>query len=262
MRFRNLCAPGNLLVSSAYRGKGSRASDESANLKEKTRNLRSRAPATATGAPIVPDLRSEADVVQRARDGDRHALAKLVEHYAPGLFRFHARLLQDEELAADATQEFFLRVQRHFDIFDSTRSFRAWLYGIAWNVARDHLRREVRWRRTEGRRFDPNPNRETSPRTVQEPSDVRSRTPPEELESKERSKWVQDALEVLAPHQRALLLLREFEGLSYSELAELLGCELGTVKSRLNRARQGPTQALVSRRLDPELDGHRQGPHS
>ena len=175
----------------------------------------------------------------------------LVRHYAPRLFRFHNRLCHDEEFAADATQEVFLKVQRHFDVFDPARSFRAWLYGIAWNVARDHLRRETRRRRTEEIRLDHDAGSSEVTghrREPPEPPDSRRLTPPEELEAKERSEWVRVALERLEPSQRALLLLREFEGLSYAELTELLGCELGTVKSRLSRARQGLTQALVSQR--------------
>ena len=237
---------------------------------ERTRNARLAdrgALPKPTGAPTVPNLRSEAEDVQRAQGGDRHAMAKLVESYSLKLFQFHIRLLHDEEVAADATQEVFLKVQRHFEVFDPTRSFRSWIYGIAWNVARDHLRRRVRRRRTEVGSIDQNTSLAKEGRgqhadTIREPADPRSRTPSEELETKERSKWVRDALDLLAPTQRALLLLREFEGLSYAELSELLGCEPGTVKSRLNRARHGLTQALVSRRLDADSSGHRQGPLS
>jgi len=166
----------------------------------------------------------DAECAAACRTGDREAQEELVKRYLPSVYNLLARSLGDRELAADSTQEVFLRLFREIHSFDPARSFRRWLFAIAWNLTRDQLRRRG-VRRRDGALLD-------------EPADRREGPPSEALERKERSDLVHAALGRLPPRQRALLILREFEGLSHEELSELSGLPLGTVKSGIHRARR------------------------
>ncbi len=163
------------------------------------------------------------------------------------------RLLRDRDLAEDATQEVFLRMHRALDRFDTNRSFKTWLYTIAWNFARDHMRRRQR-RGTELSLSAPSGRGAGDDRGASHGADVADSaalTPSDIAEKRERTAFVRQALDSLDPGQRALLVLREYEGLSYDELARVLGCRLGTVKSRVHRARSSLRDALG--RLCPDV---------
>jgi len=194
---------------------------------------------------------SETDCLVLARAGNRAALARLVHQYTPGIHSLFLRLLGDRDLAQDFTQEVFLRVFTSLDRFDVARSFRSWIFAIAWNLARDHLR--VRSRRriwsflaAGGRSGD----REEEEGAPFDPVDSRAVLPFESLAEKERAEAVQEALSRLEPQKRAVLILRDCEDLSYEELADLLGCGVGTVKSRVNRARWALKGVLQRMRPD------------
>lgn len=182
---------------------------------------------------------SDRDLARRAGEGCADALEELVRRHLPQVHRVLLRLLSDREAAADATQEVFLRLQRHIPRFDPTRSLRPWLYTIVWNVARDELRRRGR------RSCVEIPSSSSGPG---EPADPSAQAPSEALEVRERGEWVRSALARIDPRQRALLLLREAEGLSHDVLARMLGCPTGTVKSRLHRARCALRAALEALR--------------
>ena len=196
---------------------------------------------------------SETDCLVLARAGNRAALARLVHRYTPGIHRLFLRVLGDHDLAQDFTQEVFLRVFTSLDRFDPARSFRAWIFAIAWNLARDHLRVRSRRRiwsflsapgRSGGR------DREEDDEASFEPVDGRAVLPFDSLAEKERAEAVQEALSMLEPQKRAVLILRDCEDLSYEELADLLGCGVGTVKSRVNRARWALKGVLQRMRPD------------
>jgi RNA polymerase sigma-70 factor (ECF subfamily) len=157
------------------------------------------------------------------------------------IFNLFSRCLRDRELAADATQEVFLRVFKEGDKFDAGRNFKCWIFAIAWNLARDLLRRKEARRRAELRG---SPCRST--REEDEPVDAREASPLEILERREEQDAVRAAIDRLDPRQRALLVLREFEDLSYEELAELFGCPVGTIKSGIHRARLDLKDALLA----------------
>ena len=180
-----------------------------------------------------PDSGSpDGDVVERARRGDPAAQEALVRAYTAGIFNLHAKLLGDRHAAQDLTQETFIKVFRGIHGFEAGRSFKAWAFAIAWNTARDHLRR-ARHRTFRG-----------LPWSSGDPEaggiDIEDRRSPGVLETlveKERAAVVRDALARLEPERRALLVLREFEDLSYEEIGELFGCGTGTARSRVHRAR-------------------------
>jgi RNA polymerase sigma-70 factor (ECF subfamily) len=165
----------------------------------------------------------------------------MVSRYMSRIFNLFSRSLGDRELAADATQEVFLRVFKESDKFDARRSFKSWIFAIAWNLARDFLRRgQVRRRGVERG----GPCRDGG--EADEPVDSRERPPLEALERREDQDAVRHALDRLDPRQRALLVLREFEDLSYEELSELLECPVGTIKSGIHRARLDLKNALLA----------------
>ena len=190
----------------------------------------------------------DAECAAACQGGDREAQEELVRRYLPSVYNLLARSLGDRELAADSTQEVFLRLFREIRSFDPSRSFRPWLFAIAWNLTRDQLRRRgVRGRQE--RSLSTGLAGEVGPRLA-EPADRRECPPSEALERKERSDLVHAALERLPPRQRAFLILREFEGLSHEELSELTGLPLGTVKSGIHRARRELKDAILD--LQPE----------
>jgi RNA polymerase sigma-70 factor (ECF subfamily) len=226
----------------------------------------------APGAPPAPGVRreptaggaarerprlerlSDAECVVLARQGPSSAAARsaadeLVRRYTPGIYHLALRLLGDRGEAEDATQEIFLRAARALGEFRLSESFKAWIHTIAWNHARDCLRRRKRLAWLRPRPIDARQPEED--REVFEPPDARAEAPDDRLLALERRELVERALSTLDPRERGLLVLREFEGLSQEELVEILGCPLGTVKSSLFRARARLKDAIL--RLCPEL---------
>jgi RNA polymerase sigma-70 factor (ECF subfamily) len=165
---------------------------------------------------------------------ERHgAFTKLFDRYRERLVHFIVRKTGDPDRAQDLTQEAFIRVARHLERFDTTKKFSTWIYTIAGNLAKNELRNRAR-----------NPlvlfqaimkNWESDYRPL-EWEDTRNR--PDDLYRKRflREK-VNEAVDQLPAHHRTVFVLRELHGKSYEEIAEITGCNLGTVKSRLNRAR-------------------------
>ena len=177
---------------------------------------------------------SDEDCFVLAGSGSRSAQEEIVARYTPRMYNLFSRVLGDRDLAADATQESFLRVFRDPGAFRAQRSFRSWIFAIAWNHARDLLRRRaVRRRMLAG-----------EPETHGDVVDRRAHSPAEILEVEERAAIVRSALDRLDPRHRALLVLRDMEGLSYDEIAELSSTSLGTIKSGIHRARLELKQAL------------------
>ncbi len=191
----------------------------------------------------------DTDCVVLARSGNETAIEELVRRHTPGVYNLQYRLLGTREAAEDATQETFMRAYRNLTRFDPRRVFKAWLYAIAWNYARDELRRRKRRSGVPEAR----PGSRRAPPTASaadEPCDYRTAAPAEAVVRKEEEEWVHRALHRLRPQERAVLLLREFEGLSYEDLARLFACRVGTVKSRLNRARLELKRVMTKLRPD------------
>jgi len=183
---------------------------------------------------------ADAQVVQRHLGGDPQAFGALVDRYQSRLLNFVNRTIGDRERAEDLVQEVFIRVFRHLHRFDQTKKFSTWIYTIASNLAKNELRNRSR-----------NPlvlfqtikkNWESDHRPLQF-EDTSAR--PDDLY---RKRFLKDAVEQcvshLPEHHRVVFVLRELEGKSYQEIAEITGCNLGTVKSRLNRARNSFAQLI------------------
>ena len=197
---------------------------------------------------MAPSMDDE-ELIGRCRGGDLEAFNALVAAYQDRVYNLCLRMLGSQQAAEDATQETFMRAYRNLTRFDPSRTFKAWLYAIAWNCARDELRRRKRRAvASEGRpadRLEPRPLA-----AAEDPHDYRTTPPSETIVRREEDEWVHRALHGLRPRERAVLLLREFEGLSYEDLARLFACRVGTVKSRLNRARLELKNVMAKLRPD------------
>ena len=176
----------------------------------------------------------DAAVVTSFLGGEERAFSELVERYQARLLNFIYRTVGDRERAEDLVQEVFIRVYRHLHRFDRSKKFSTWAYTIASNLAKNELRNRSRnplvlfqtirnsWSKDDDRplEFEDNTTR---------PDDLFRKRHLREL--------VENSVAQLPEHHREVFVLRELEGKSYEEIAEITNCNLGTVKSRLNRAR-------------------------
>ncbi len=195
-----------------------------------------------TGPPTPPDMNG---VIEAHLAGDARAFEMIVERYQVRLLNFVYRMIGDRERAEDLVQEAFLRVYRHLDRFDRSRRFSTWIYTIASNLAKNELRNR-------GRSPLVTFERQARPETGEAPPleiEARGTRPDDMFEQRRLKTLVDSTVSRLALHHREVFVLRELEGKSYEEIADIMHCNLGTVKSRLNRARQSFAE-LISPHLD------------
>jgi RNA polymerase sigma-70 factor (ECF subfamily) len=171
----------------------------------------------------------EHNLVTRAQQGDREAFSELVRCHREGVINVVYRMCGDAGLAEDAAQEAFIRAWQHLASYQPRSPFRNWVYRIAANVALDVLRREK-----ETVDVDAVPVAAPSP------------GPEAALIEKERAERIRQAVLALPPASRAVLVLREYEGLSYQEIANTLDIPMGTVMSRLSYARNRIRESLAA----------------
>jgi RNA polymerase sigma-70 factor (ECF subfamily) len=178
------------------------------------------------------DDRSDRQLLESHLQGDPQSFTRLVERYARDLYGFLYRFTGNAAVADDIVQETFLQVHVSVETFDLSRRFKPWLYTIAANKARDHLR--TRGRRQERSLDVPSSNDER--RSLAD--SLEAELPPlgEEHDAEELRERVRDLISQMPEHLRIILLLGYFDRLSYAEIAEVLGIPVGTVKSRLYSA--------------------------
>jgi RNA polymerase sigma-70 factor (ECF subfamily) len=186
---------------------------------------------------------AEAALVHQCVAGDEAACAALVAEHQRMVVLLGVNLLGDREEALDLAQEVFLRVFRTLHRFRGQSSLRTWLYRIVINQARNRRRLWMRRHRSEQIPLD------IHLAAHGDPPSVPSTRPDRLLAQKELAARLQAALDALPFDQRTAIVLREVDGLSYEELAFSLGVAVGTVKSRLTRARQSLRAALRSERV-------------
>jgi len=176
---------------------------------------------------------SDSEVVQASLDGDPRAFDQLVHRYDQRLLNFVYRTIGDRERAQDLVQETFVRVHRHLHRFDQSKKFSTWIYTIAGNLAKNELRNRSRNPLVLFQTLKKNWDADHRPLEWED-----TQYKPDDLFRKRhlRAK-VEQAVAQLPEHHRIVFVLREMEGKTYEEIADITGCNLGTVKSRLNRAR-------------------------
>lgn len=181
----------------------------------------------------VASRENEIELITQAQQGDRRAFGQLVRRHREGVVNVVYRMCGDANLAEDAAQEAFIRAWQRLSSYRPRSPFRNWVYRIATNVALDALRRERDMVDIDALVLA---NSDNGPQAV--------------VEGAERGEWVRQAVLGLPPASRAVLVLREYEGLSYREIADTVGIPIGTVMSRLNYAR-----SLLREALTPYLEG-------
>ncbi|NUZ06969.1 RNA polymerase sigma factor RpoE [Piscinibacter koreensis] len=190
---------------------------------------------------------ADAPLIERVKQGDVRAFEMLVVKYQRRIERLIGRMVRDVDLVPDIAQETFIRAYRAIPQFRGESAFYTWLYRIAVNTAKKALLELKR-----------DPLVTEALRTPREEGDETSRTenelttgetPDAVLASKQIADAVNFAIEALSDDLRQAITLREIEGLSYEEIAELMNCPIGTVRSRIFRAREA-----IAARLRPLLD--------
>jgi len=179
------------------------------------------------------------DLVVRARQGDREAFTQLILQYQVPLYNMALRMVGSREDAADITQEGFLRAWEKIRTLRDA-PFKSWIFQITVNLCYDHFRR--------GRRYGVMPDEEQGGKIVG--LGIALPDPQERAEANERARVVRDSIEALDHDMRTALVLRDINGMTYDEIAGILGVPLGTVKSRIARAR---AQVQESLQRNPDL---------
>lgn len=169
----------------------------------------------------------EQDLIRLCQAGDPNAFEILLAHYEVSIYNLTFRYFGNHHDASDIGQEAMVRIYQRIRDFNGKSTFKTWMYRVVVNLCLDELRR----RKNISSSFD-----EIKEKGY-EPAD-RSFTPEEVVENAERSQMVQEILAMLAEEHRTVLILKDVEELEYHEIAQVLGCNIGTVKSRLSRARE------------------------
>ena len=164
-------------------------------------------------------LAPDEDLMLQVRDGAGEMLGVLFDRYQAPLFNFYSRLTGDRTLSEDLVQEVFLRILKYRLSYQPGTHFRAWIYQIARNARVDHFRK-------------------FPPQTALEPEMLPPVHPADSAQEQQEVDLLKRAMMMLPEEKREILLLCRFQELKYEEIAELLGCELNTVRSRVHRALQ------------------------
>lgn len=171
----------------------------------------------------------ETQIIEQAKKGDAHAIRKLVDEYAPVIFRFSYSICRNQDRAEHATQETFLSILKKLDQFDNRSKFSTWLYAIVSN----HCLMLARSEKT--RRTVPLDDEES---TIPEiPVEHWEHDPGAAVESADLKQHLDAAIDKLAPEYKVVFVLRDIEGLSTEEVAGITNLSIPAVKSRLHRAR-------------------------
>lgn len=180
---------------------------------------------------MAHSIQQEEQLIRRAAQGDAAAFDRLVELYSPRVYSLAYRLVDNPDDAQDIAQEAFVRVYHALPRYKGEAAFSTWLYRIVTNACYDELKRRRR-------RPQPFSERETDDDDSSRADLLPGGESPEETAlRRERQQAVQQAIATLPEHFRMVLVLYDLQGCSYQEIADILHQHVGTVKSRLNRAR-------------------------
>ncbi|MDI1237689.1 MAG: RNA polymerase sigma factor RpoE [Polaromonas sp.] len=202
-------------------------------------------------SPQSPPVASDSDamLVERTVAGDQKAFELLVIKYQRRIQRLIGRMVRDVDLVEDIAQETFIRAYRALAQFRGEAQFYTWLYRIAVNTAKKALMELKRDPTVSENSFKSGQSDESDETSPLENELISSETPEAVLAGKEIAQMVNAAMEALPEELRQAITLREIEGLSYEEISEVMNCPIGTVRSRIFRAREA-----ISARIKPLLE--------
>jgi len=189
----------------------------------------------------VADIPSDLDLVQRVKNGDREAFNLLVLKYQRKVSRLVGRLVRNPDEADDVGQDAFIKAYRALPQFRGDSAFYTWLYRIAVNTAKNHLVSQGKRPISLSELTSNDPDEESFELPV---VTTDNNTPEAELMSRQVAEAVNRAVLALPEELRTALSLREIDGLSYEEIAEAMNCPIGTVRSRIFRAREAVAAEL------------------
>lgn len=205
-----------------------------------------RQPARRAGgaAGLMSDREIDQQLVERVQRGDKQAFGLLVSKYQRKLARLLSRMIRDPAEVEDVTQEAFIKAYRALPAFRGESAFYTWLYRIGINTAKNYLV-------SQGRRAPTTtPTDSEDAESMEEGDALRDIDTPERLMmTRQIGETVNAAMDALPEELRTAIVLREIEGLSYEEIASVMDCPIGTVRSRIFRAREA-----ISERIRPMLD--------
>ena len=191
----------------------------------------------------MSDNVSDRELVERVQRGERRAFDLLVLKYQHRIAKLIARYVQDPSEVLDVAQEAFIKAYRAIPRFRGDSAFYTWMYRIAINTAKNHLAAQARRPRESGVDV-------TDAEQFDGATSLRETSTPEGLAlTEEIQQTVIAAIEALPEDLKVAISLRELEGLSYEDIAQVMECPIGTVRSRIFRAREA-----INARLDPLLD--------
>jgi len=179
-------------------------------------------------------------LVKRAKKGNISAFEELIIEHESKVYNIAYRILNNEEDAKDLSQEVFIKAFNSLHKFREDSSFSTWLYRIARNTCIDELRKR-KGRESYSIDRDIQTDEGTIPREFQD----KQLNPEEELMNKELASQIQWALNHLSETYKEVIILRDFQGFDYKQISQILGCSLGTVKSRISRARTELKNVLI-----------------
>ena len=185
--------------------------------------------------PVSHPLEDEAVLIEQAQRGDLSAFDQLVLQHQQQVFAVALRMLGDRDEAQDVAQDAFIRAYQGIGTFRREAKLSTWLVSITMNLCRNRRRWWARRKRLIVASLDE--PLETEEGAIGHEAADPAPTPGHAVERRERQQQLMDTLQLLDEAHRSVVILRDIEGYSYEEIAQMVGCQVGTVKSRLNRAR-------------------------
>lgn len=189
-------------------------------------------------------------IIRAASEGDRDAFCRIVSMYEKFVYNALRMKIGCAEDAFDLSQEVFIKLWRHLARYRGDCRFSTWIYKICMNTALDHLRREKNVSAEPMPTYTDKDGDEVMPEFRDEDE---ASSPESVLEKNEAVRTVRRAISRLSEEQREVILLRDIEGYSYEEISDMLNLEIGTVKSRLNRARTNLKTLLTAMRNEGHI---------
>lgn len=192
-------------------------------------------------------------LITRAREGDKHAQGKLVQLWYKRIYNFGYKFFFDHDLAMEVAQKTFISMHRNIDGLQDASRFKSWLYTIAVNYCREELRKRGSKRSVSLDDLRPGESEESY---RWEASSSRNENPDKQLRHSELSDLLQQCLMELSEEQREVVIMKEYEGLKFREIAEALNISENTVKSRMYYGLDGLKRILEKRNITKDTVGY------
>jgi len=196
-------------------------------------------------------VESDKKLIRLAKNGDIEAFEELIEIYQPKVYNLAYKMFGSVEDASDFAQEALIKVYKNINTFKEESQFSTWIYRVAYNLYVDELRKRKKF---EVQSIDE--HYEDSSESKITIIDIHP-TPDQHLENKEKTEMIHNAINQLSHEHRAAIILRDINGHTYDEIAKIQSCSLGTVKSRINRARS-QLKEILSEYLEQNSSKKRQ----